>query len=440
MLRIPNRQRRLIVVLALATLPALAVHSAPLESAGRPLKADGTAKAAESPASREFREGVQLQLQGDLKAAGARFENALKLDPNYAPAMLGLAGVAQAGGKSTDAEQWLRRAERASPTSPDVQLAWGRFFLGSNQLGLAEKHFLKARELAPRTIPPLLELGEVYVRTPGRAKDAVRMYRAATELDPANRFAQYGLGVALAATGARAEAFKALETASQLTPKDPSALQAIGRLYLESNEPDKALTAFDRGLERQPKFVPVQIDRADALARLNRHQDAIAQLMVADKLVPDSAEVQFRLGDVYQGAKRYPDAEKAYLKAISLAPKNPLPYNNLAWMLVVSGGDAKRAVEYAAKAVELSPRSSPLLDTLGWAQRAAGDLNAAQVSLKRAIELESNVAAYHYHLGIVQRDLKQNAAARASLQRALELDAKLPQADEVRKLLKELPG
>ena len=72
-----------------------------------------------------------------------------------------------------------------------------------------------------------------------------------------------------------------------------------------------------------------------------------------------------RLGDVYQSAKRYPEAEKAYLKAISLAPKNPLAYNNLAWMLVTSGGDAKRAVEFATKAVDLRPRSSSLLDTLG---------------------------------------------------------------------------
>ena len=131
---------------------------------------------------------------------------------------------------------------------------------------------------------------------------------------------------------------------------------------------------------------------------------------------------------------------QAYLKAIALAPKNPLAYNNLAWMTVERGGDAKLAVEMASKAVKLSPNSSPLYDTLGWAQRAAGNLADAQSSLRRAIELEPRVAAYHYHLGVVQRDLKDNAAARASLMRALQLDSSLEQADEVRKLLKEMPS
>lgn len=431
-------------VAVLATFAAFAIScaaavAAPLEAAPRP-PLDSASKAPESPASREFRAGIQLQLKGDLAGAQAKFEAALRLDPNYAPALIGLAGVARAQGNDKIAADYLQRAERASPRSADVQVAWGRYYVSRNELGLAEKYFLRAREFAPRAVPPVLELGDLYMRTPGRANDAVRLYRAALEFDPDNRYATYGLGVALAASGNRSEAIKTLERAAQLVTDDPAPLRAIGRLQLESGDASLALAAFDRGLKRQPKFIPVMLDRSEALARLGRYDEAIAQVAAAEALAPQSAEVQFRLGDVYQGAKRYPEAEKAYLKAIALAPKNPLPYNNLAWMLVASGGDAKRAVEYAGKAVELSPRSSPLLDTLGWAQRAAGDLNGAQGSLKRAIEIEPSVAAYHYHLGIVQRDLKQNAAARASLQRALELDARLPQADEVRKLLKELPG
>jgi len=423
-------------VLALALLVCAPIEAAPLDS-GRPM-IDNSTKAGETPAAREFRAGVQAHLKGDMITAREKFEAALKLDPNYAPALVGLAGVAQAQGNDAQVEQYLQRAERANPRSPDVPLAWGRYYLAKNQLAQAEKAFQKARELAPKAIPPLLELGDLYIRTSGKTADAVRMYRAAVELDPNNRFAQYGLGIALAATGKREEAIKALEKAAQLTPRDPAPLRAVGRLYLESGEFAKALAAFDRALARQPQFVPVMLDRGDTLARMTRTSDAIAQMTAAEKLAPDSAEVQFRFGDIYQGAKKYSEAEKSYLKAISLAPKNPLPYNNLAWMLVVSNGDTRRAVEMATKAVELSPGSSPLLDTLGWAQRASGDLAGAQSSLKKAIDLEPNIAAYHYHLGIVQRDLKQNAAAKVSLQRALELDPKLPQAEEARRVVKEI--
>jgi tetratricopeptide (TPR) repeat protein len=437
-MRLQSRTLTFAVCLAFlgGLLAAGSTLAAPQKSDGKPLT--DPVPPAETPAAREFRAGIQAQLKGDTATARTRFEAALKLDPNYAPALIGLAGVAQAEGNTAQVEQYLQRAERANPKSPDVQLAWGRFYLRSNQLDQAEKAFLKAREFAPRTIPPLLELGEVYIRAPGRANDAVRMYRAAVELDSNNMFAQFGLGVALAATGKRDEALKALEKASELTPQDPAALRAIGRLYMESGELDKALAAFDRGLQRQPQFIPVMLDRGEVLARMNRTGDAIAQMSAAEKLAPNSAEVQLRLADVYQGAKRYPEAEKAYLKAISQAPKNPLAYNNLAWMMVVTNGDPKKAVELASKAVELSPRSSPLHDTLGWAQRAAGNLADAQATLKRAIELEPNVAVYYYHLGVVQRDLKQPTAARSSLQRALELDPKFPQADEARKLLKEI--
>jgi tetratricopeptide (TPR) repeat protein len=434
--KIPVRSLTAATVVALVA-PLSGATAAPLVQDGRP----GAATAPEeTPAAREFRAGVQAQINGDMAAARAKFEAALKLDPSYAPAMIGMAGVAQSEGNADQVEQYLKRAESVSPKSPDVQLAWGRYYLGKGQNAQAERSFMKARELAPRTIPPLLELGEIYLRTPGRASDALRMFRAAAELDVNNRFVQYGLGIALAAAGKRGEAITALEKAATLAPKDPAPLRAIGRLYLESGDLNKALAAFDRGLARQPQFVPLMLDRGDVLARLNRNDEAITQVMAAEKLAPESVEVQVRLADTLQNAKRYPEAEKAYLKAIALAPKNPLAYNNLAWMEVSRNGNATRAVELATKAVELSPKSSPLYDTLGWAQRAAGDLTGAQASLKRAIELEPNVAVYHYHLGIVQRDGKQNAAARASLQRALELDAKLPQADEARKILKELPA
>lgn len=421
-----------------AALLSLAAQAAPLNTEGRPLVE--SRPLGDTAAEREFRAGVAAQLKGDRAGASARFEAALRLDPKSVHALIGLASLAQAQGNKAQIEAHLMRAEQIAPRSPEVQLAWGQHFLAGGQLDLAEKSFNAARSLAPKAVAPLLQLAEVQLRRPGRHADAQRAYRDALALEPRNPFAQFGLGVSLAAGGLPREAQRAFEQTAELAPKDPAPLRAIGRLHLEAGDTDKALEVFDRGLALQPQFLPLMLDRSDALARQAQWPAALAQLQAAEKLAPQSAEIALKLADIHQAAGRWAQAETSYLKSIAQAPNNPMAYNNLAWMTVARKGDTARALAWARKAVELAPGSSPLLHTLGWVERAAGDLPAAAKSLQRAITLEPRVAGYHYHLGLVLAELKHNAAARNSLQRALDLDASLPEADEARRLIKALAG
>jgi len=128
---------------------------------------------AETTAEREFRAGVQAQLSRDLDQAQAHFKLALNANPAFAPALLGLAGVAQARGDSSQAEAYLQRAERATPRAAEVHLGWGRYFLSQRQPARAEKAFIQARSLAPRTVDRPAELRNflclVYIAT-GRAR------------------------------------------------------------------------------------------------------------------------------------------------------------------------------------------------------------------------------------------------------------------------------
>ena len=54
------------------------------------------------------------------------------------------------------------------------------------------------------------------------------------------------------------------------------------------------------------------LDRSDALARQGKWELAISQLGTAARAAPDSAEVQVKLGDAYQGARRWDEARSAY--------------------------------------------------------------------------------------------------------------------------------
>lgn len=424
------------VFFAALLLQSMAVQAAAIILPGRPFSVEQAN--ADTPQAREHRAGIQAFVNGKKVDAKRYFEAALKIDPGYAPAWVGLAAVAQSQGSLAQTEKHLQQAERVGPKAPEVHLAWGRFHLSKNDPVKAEASFRAAQELAPGQIPPLLELGDLYLRRPGRAADALSAYRQAVQLDERNAMAQYGRGVAAAATGQREEALAALQRTAELSPKDPAPLRAIGRLHLEVGALDKALAAFDAGLVRRPDFVPLLLDRGDALGRAGRWDDAVRQFQAVELLAPKVAEIKVKLGDAHQGAQRWNDAEKYYLAAINLEPTNPIPYNNLAWMTVERKGDAKKAVTWASQAVKLSPASSPFHDTLGWAQRAAGDLTAAARSHRHAISLEPNQAAYHYHLGLVLVSLQKPGEAQAAFKRALEINPQLPEAGEVRRLLKSL--
>jgi cellulose synthase operon protein C len=429
-----SRLAQILVVGALCTL-ALSARAVPIQAGGRAI---ASAQAPdESPQGREHRAGIQALVDGNIPTAKKHFEASLTIDPQYVPSLIGLASVTQSEGKSAEAEQYLQRADRAAPQSPAVHLAWGRYYLAGKQLDQAEKSFLEARRVDSKVIPPLLELGDLYLRV-GRPADALKLYRDAVFMDSTNKYAQYGLGVSAAANGKRDEALNAFEVAANLAPRDPAPLRAAGLVHMETGAFDRAIASFDKGLLRQPQYVPLMLDRADALVGQKRWNEALKQLELAEKLAPNSGQIQLKFADVNQSAEQWSEAESRYLKAIKFEPNSASAFNNLAWMTVARAGNSKKAVEWARKAVALSPGSSPFLDTLGWALHAAGDLQAALERLQQAIKLEPKVANYHFHLGVVQIELKQPVAARESLKLALGLDPKMPQADEAKRLLKSL--
>jgi tetratricopeptide (TPR) repeat protein len=67
-------------------------------------------------------------------------------------------------------------------------------------------------------------------------------------------------------------------------------------------------------------------------------------------------------GNVYFQKKEFPDAEKAYKKAIEKTD-DPTACNNLAWLYYVTDGDLQKALDLSRKAVSLAPESTQFKDT-----------------------------------------------------------------------------
>ncbi|MDE0470074.1 MAG: tetratricopeptide repeat protein [Candidatus Poribacteria bacterium] len=140
------------------------------------------------------------------------------------------------------------------------------------------------------------------------------------------------------------------------------------------------------------------------------------------------------LGIAYMKLGRVLDAQRAYERAIRLAPKYGEAYNNLARLyadnyphvlaadsqvlplssigsVLQTAPELRLAEALAYIAVTLNPDVAAYHDTLGWVLSRRGQVNKAMKTLERAIDLQSDAVEPHYHLAQVA--LKANERKKA---------------------------
>jgi curved DNA-binding protein CbpA len=145
------------------------------------------------------------------------------------------------------------------------------------------------------------------------------------------------------------------------------------------------------------------LDRSDFAAAANAYRIALA-------LAPDDPQVQATCNDAMrlaaaalsegylkqatyeEGQSRWADAALSYSKVCAGQPENVRAHERVAHAILMSDGNVRRAVEYARKAVELSPGKAELRITLARAYAAAGLEKSAQGELDRARDLASGDA------------------------------------------------
>jgi Tfp pilus assembly protein PilF len=218
--------------------------------------------------------GFRALAAKNLTGAEAAFKEALALEPKEIGAMLGLAEVSLQRKLPLEAEGHLKRALAARPDSAEVLTAYGRYHLSLGRYAEAEVAYKKAIALDRRVVQAHLDLGDLYLTIQRKPKAAVDAYRGATAAQPHYAPARLGLGMALLASGAKADAISELQEAARLDPENPTAWHTIGRIHASEKRFDQAVDAFSRALEVKPNFLPARIDRADVYAETLKNREA----------------------------------------------------------------------------------------------------------------------------------------------------------------------
>ncbi len=248
--------------------------------------------------------------------------------------------------------------------------------------------------------------------------------------------------------------------------------------YLAQKQPDKAVAAAQAAIAKSPnnsalydllgtalfnakkdmngaetalrKSAELNKNNSDALLKLGQVQaakgsadDAIATYQRSLKDNPREPSFYILMGELYESKQNWERAKESYQKALEIQPDNPLASNNLAYVMVQSGGNVDVALSLAQTARRGMPDSPNAADTLGWVYYQKGAYKSAidlfQEALKLADKNKSpEDATFHYHLGMAYERTDQPALARQHLERVLKINPNYSSAGDVKKMLSQL--
>jgi tetratricopeptide (TPR) repeat protein len=344
---------------------------------------------------KDLHAGMILDLAGNEKEAGKRFEQAYKLDSSALRVVQAYGSWTSRNRSPKDALAIFEAFDKVLPNHPLVVEAMKK---------------LKAGEKLPILVPSVQA---------GAAE------------------ALYGLGASLGRRGGEDLGLVYLQLSLYLAPSHPLALLSLADLYESLKKPELAIKIYERVPASSPLHRNAAIQMAANLDALNRSDEAEKHLQALVKQHPDDLEGIMALGNVlrghkkfaecadvyskgvttlkqpekanwvifyfrgicYERSKQWPKAEADLKKALELFPDQPHVLNYLGYSWIDRGVKLDEGMAMIKKAVQQRPDDGYIVDSLGWAYFRVGNYAEAVKQLERAIELKPEDPTINDHLG-----------------------------------------
>jgi len=181
---------------------------------------------------------------------------------------------------------------------------------------------------------------------------------------------------------------------------------SLAHAYWETARPDVAVATLERALTNGAPDRDVRIRLALYLSESGI--DTARAIALLETMPPTDVEALNGLGVAYGGAKRYPDAVRAFSRVLALDPTNALALQNIASMMLrqaLEGRDQgpklREAETFARRAIDADPALAKAYTTLGVVLAETGRKPEAIDSWKTAVELDGREFDALYNLTVL---------------------------------------
>jgi tetratricopeptide (TPR) repeat protein len=169
---------------------------------------------------------------------------------------------------------------------------------------------------------------------------------------------------------------------------------ALGGAYVRSNRPAQARTVYNQALVARPEELNYQLAVGRTYVVEKNWEEAIPALeSLKNRLVDETElleEVLYDLGHSYERAGRFYSAVAVFQRLLARAPDNHKALNYLGYMFAEKGERLREAEDYIKRALQGDPKNGAYLDSMGWVYFQQERYDEAMKYLKLALKAEEN--------------------------------------------------
>jgi tetratricopeptide (TPR) repeat protein len=381
--------------------------------------------------------GLALDASGDHHAAKNQWLQAAQLDPNMVDVQRVLAQVGVLEHDKVLLQQSAEQLINHAPEAPDGYIYRAVLEADNKQDDKAEADLNKSIQLAPQNAIGITKMAE-WRLTRKRYAEAERLFEQALERDPNSFDALEGLVTTYKEQKRPEQMLSRVHTQIAKEPNN----SFFYRLLAALQEDNRDFAGAEDSARKAISLDSSNNDAFELLGRVEVKQGAAQQALATShewiKRNPRYARAYLLTGSLEESKGNWTAAEELYRKAIELQPHYADAENNLAYLLLETGGNTDIALSLAQSAHNEAPNVPTISDTLAWAYYHKGLYKMSINLLEDALKAEPQNALYHFHIGLAYGKIDDRSQAKLHLRRALAIEPNSAQADLARKQLRDL--
>ncbi len=258
---------------------------------------------------------------------------AFRAVPFMVMALLGV-GTSLQSANYRDYETLFRATLERNPDSAFAHSNLGVILMSSGRESEAATQFAEAVRLSPDDPDYHVNLGLALAQVPNRIPDAIREYQAALRLAPHLAAAHLNLGLAYTSMP--------------------------GRLHDAIEEYQQAIAEYRTKAQGEPDLWEAHFNLGLAYGQIpGKESDAVGEYRKALALKPDSALAHFHLGNALHKLNRIEEAIAEYQVSAGIDPEVPEVHYELAYALAQVPGKVPDAILECRKMLALKPGDGP---------------------------------------------------------------------------------